>query len=250
MFDDFIVFQIDSGVVSSTSPLPTYFHRIATSAYQAVRLVGGVDVEQSKIVEMVTRCLRILEQRGWDRPAERQRVDKISSLTAYARDAEEVAFLIDAIHRPDCYDRTWEGTLHGIDEIQPSQMLAAYCLMKTDLSAAAYLTGETDIAMQMLAEACVVTAAYGFSWGFTDRTEMAQSDGAMASWRRWEPLKEVEGRAIELYQKGQWKSMRQCAIKIQKEIHELAASKNIKLSNENAERTIYEWIRAAKKRAG
>jgi hypothetical protein len=132
-------------------------------------------------------------------------------------------------------------------------MMAAFAFQRVDYAAGAYLASQSERALQMMAEACSATAYYGFHGGFDDHVTMLKEDAAQAADKGWAPLKEVRAHAVALWRDGgkvKWKSMRNCSLKITEEILALATAKGRPMKPDNAERTIYEWIRDAEKHTG
>lgn len=253
---NFIVFSVDSGVIKSSRPVPDFFHRIAFDAYVAIRN-SGKDVEQARIDTMVAVCLQMLKTKGVEDPNAPQPVllqDTSFSPndTVYSGD---VSVLNDLLckYDHDAKRYAWASAVANGESLQSSQMMAAYALQRADAAAVAYLAGNNELAIQMLAEACSATADYGFHGGFDDHITMIKEDAAQAANKGWAPLKEVQAHAIARWQDGgkaKWKSMRNCSLKITEEILALAVAKGRPMKADNAERTIYEWIRHAEKRTG
>jgi hypothetical protein len=250
---NFTIFSVAAGAVRSLKPLPDYLHRVAQDAYVAIR-DGGKDVEQPRIVEMATACLRILQlnetQYDSAQPVDRE----VVCLTEGSRTGGEVEDLIERLCRYDHEARRfrWVDVVVGGDTLQPSQMMAAYAFHRVDVAATAYLENDKELALQALAEACEAASNYGFHGGYDDRDEMVKSSGSDGSFKRWEPMKEVREHVIARWQEEprRWKSMRHCALSIEQEVLAFAASKGTKISVDNAQRTIYGWIRASEKHTG
>jgi hypothetical protein len=250
---NFIIFSVETGTVRSLKPLPDYFHRVARDAYVAIR-DEGKDVEQSRIAEMATACLRILQLNETQYDSAQPVDHEVVCLAGGNRASGEVEDLIERLCRYDHETRRfrWVDVVVGGETLQPSQMMAAYAFHRIDVAAAAYLADDKDLALQALAEACEAASNYGFHGGYDDRDEMVKSAGSDGSFKRWEPMKEVRERVVARWQEEpqRWRSMRHCAHSIEQEILAFAASKGIKMSADNAQRTIYDWIRASKKHTG
>ncbi|UCV29384.1 hypothetical protein [Ferribacterium limneticum] len=63
---------------------------------------------------------------------------------------------------------------------------------------------------------------------------------------RAEKYKKLEEIAVAMYEAGNYKSMRQAALKITPDLFDKARTLGISLSESNAERTAYDWIRKSK----
>jgi hypothetical protein len=248
---NFAVFSVDSGVLRSIRPVPDYFHRAAFNAYSAIRNSGN-EVDQSRIVELVAACFQMLENRGVSEPHTPQPAllqEAIPNDADYPGDVEVLAGLLGEYDH-DAKRFAWASAAPNGEGLGSSQMMAAYAFQRIDSAAASYLAGQSELAMQMLAEACSATANYGFHRGFDDHITMLKEDAAQAADKGWAPLREVRAHAVTLWRDGgksKWKSMRSCSIEITQEILLLAIAKGRKMEPDNAQRTIYEWLRASEK---
>lgn len=75
-----------------------------------------------------------------------------------------------------------------------------------------------------------------------DMREVGKKGGAA----RAAKYKELEEKAVSMYEAGNFKSMRQAAKKITPKIFEEAKNRGVPLSDDNGERTVYDWIRNSK----
>ena len=248
MGQHFKVFKIQDGQLVTATPLPDYLFRTARDAYFAVRN-SGPNVPQSRIEELAEICFVLLDEAGISEPREPQPVTEVTEWTErqYPGDVEVLCEALSSYDH-DARRYNWAKKIPSNGgTFEAHQLMAAYALQRVDAAAAAHLSGNTALALQLAAEACSATADYGFHGGFEDHITMLKEDSSRAAEKGWAPMKAVQARAIELWRNGRWKSMRHCSMSITQEIVALAASKGRPMRPDNATRTIYDWIRASEK---
>lgn len=241
------VLKVKDGWVSSAKPLPLYFHRAAFDAYVAVRN-GKEDVSLDRIQELCEFCLSLLKSVGTSLSAMEDEELCTKSLTDQQRFGGVVEELTGVLCKYD-HDSgrySWSKDVPGGSSLKPSQLMASFAFFVIDKAASAYLASDYEGALKLLGNAGLATSDYGFLYGFDDHDEMLKEESAMASRKRWSSMDAVRKYAVSRWNDGSWRSKRNCANTICTDVIAFAAGVGVRLSEGNAERTVYDWLRAVK----
>lgn len=241
------VVQIADGSLTTVQPMSASLLQVARDAYVGVR-AGGDDPSQSRVEELISFCLDIV----------RRAIDGDKSIPPmFFDDDSEVEMLNDYVCRRNDQGFLFSDSISQGQELEPSQLLAAYALHKADAAAHAVLSGDPTSAIESLALACQATADYAFHYGFNDYPGMIQANGWMNAQRS---TRLVGGAATKNYVVTRWHEARAIrdwsqlgfAKQIKADVINFAKEQGWTMVDDNAVRTIRDWIAAEvkKNRAG
>lgn len=237
------VFRINEGSVEAALQVPDSLKRVAADTYNGIR-AGGQALSQPRVEEMISCCLDIVR---------RAIAGDESIPPMYFEDDSEVEKLTDYLCRRDDEGYYFASLLSKGDELRPSQMIASYALHKTDHAAQCLLDGNAREAIESLALACQASADYAFHHGFNDYPQMQKEDGWVHAQRSTRlrgvaPTKDyVLARWKEANNAKPWRQLT-FAKHIKADVMKFAKDHGWTMVDDNAIRTIRDWIAAEVKR--